>query len=369
MMDTVEIHDPYRLFGLTSAFNPETIQRFELATGGFSVKYGDRLSSLLIVENRAGNRQRELAGAAALSITDANVVLEGKLPREAHGSWLVSGRRTYYDLVASRVTDQAFPRFADVQARVAWDLAPGRTVSIFGLRSRQDAALEIDEDAASGEFNDDTMNDLVSVRLDATLGRTGQSHTIAAYSDSASSFGVNAAFENRSQRSNAPDRESVDIANVIFDRTLALRDLSVRQELSWAHGAHVLETGGELHRLSTKLSLTIQGDRNPAASNGSSQQGGAGLPDALLSTRQITRAGLWLLDRWQPTAAVSVEGGARLDRSGGSIAAARPVISTCRHASPPRTRSLRRRDSAERSAATRRALGTRSWCRVITCST
>ena len=38
MMDGVEIHDPYRLFGLTSAFNPETIQRFELATGGFSVQ-------------------------------------------------------------------------------------------------------------------------------------------------------------------------------------------------------------------------------------------------------------------------------------------------------------------------------------------
>jgi len=49
VMDGVEIHDPYRLFGLTSAFNPETIQHFELATGGFSAKYGDRLSSLLLI--------------------------------------------------------------------------------------------------------------------------------------------------------------------------------------------------------------------------------------------------------------------------------------------------------------------------------
>ena len=57
MMDGVEVHDPYRLFGLTSAFNPETIQRFELATGGFSAKYGDRLSSLLVVENRDGTRR------------------------------------------------------------------------------------------------------------------------------------------------------------------------------------------------------------------------------------------------------------------------------------------------------------------------
>src|SRR5262245_49743084 len=35
VMDGVEIHNPYRLFGLTSAFNPETVERFELTAGGF----------------------------------------------------------------------------------------------------------------------------------------------------------------------------------------------------------------------------------------------------------------------------------------------------------------------------------------------
>ena len=89
VMDGVEIHDPYRLFGLTSAFNPETISRFELATGGFSVKYGDRLSSLLVVENRAGVRREGLNGSAALSITDANIILEGGMPKER----IVAGRR------------------------------------------------------------------------------------------------------------------------------------------------------------------------------------------------------------------------------------------------------------------------------------
>jgi len=99
VMDGVEIHDPYRLFGLTSAFNPEIIQRFDLATGGFSVKHGDRLSSLLLVENRDGTRQRSLAGSAALSITDANIVLEGRLLREANGSWLVTANPpTVFDI-------------------------------------------------------------------------------------------------------------------------------------------------------------------------------------------------------------------------------------------------------------------------------
>ena len=39
------------------------------------------------------------------------------MPKRGMGSWLVTGRRTYYDLVAARVTDQDFPGFADLQAR------------------------------------------------------------------------------------------------------------------------------------------------------------------------------------------------------------------------------------------------------------
>ena len=317
MMDGVEIHDPYRLFGLTSAFNPELIKNFELATGGFSVKYGDRLSSLLVVENREGTRSRALGGSAALSVTDANVVLEGKLPGKADGSWLVSGRRTYYDLVAARITDQDFPQFADLQTKTSWTVAPGRQLSLFALRSRQNAALRIDETNAQGEFNDNTQNDLVSLKFDAAIGGSGQSHTTVAYSNSESNFGVNAAFENKAQRSNVPDDSGgIDTANVVFTRTLALEDVSLRQELSWARGNHVLETGGELHALNTRLSYVISGDRNTSEANGSSQRGGSGLPDLLLSTRDTVRGGLWALDRWQAMPTVSFEGGVRVDRSG-----------------------------------------------------
>jgi len=337
MMDGVEVHDPFRLFGLTSAFNPEIIQRFELATGGFNVKYGDRLSSLLLVENRDGTRAAPLAGSASLSVTDANVVLEGRMPK-ANGSWLVTGRRTYYDLVASRVTDSDFPRFADLQGKGVWELAPGRTLSVFGLRSRQDAALRIDEDDARGEFQDDTNNDLAWARLDTLVGGAFQSHTIVAYSNSRSTLGVDAAFENRSQRSNAPDDEAIGVANVVFDRTLAVRDVSLRQELVRTAGAHVIEAGGELHHLSTDLSFLIRGDRNPVAANGSSVQGGAGLPDALFSSRNAIRAGVWIADRWQPAAAAELEGGVRVDRGGmaGELQVSPRVAATWRL--DPRTR-------------------------------
>ena len=315
MMDGVEVHDPYRLFGLTSAFNPETIQRFELSTGGFSPKYGDRLSSLLTIDNREGDRRRRLGGTASLSITDANLIFEGGLPGENSGSWLLTGRRTYYDLVASRVTDQDFPAFGDVQTKVVKDLSPGHKLTLFGLRSRQNAALDIEDDDVRGEFTDDTQNDLVSVRSDNELGGRGRSHTIVSYSNMRSLFGFDAAFENRGERSNTPDAP-FGIAIVRFNRQLVVRDYAVRQELAWGLGKHVVETGGELHRLTTTLGFVIEGDRNPTVANGSSVEGGAGLPDQLDSSRQSTRGGAWLIDTWQANSRLSVEAGFRVDKGG-----------------------------------------------------
>lgn len=317
VMDGVEIHDPYRLFGLTSAFNPETIQSFELATGGFSAKHGDRLSSLLSIENRDGTRAEPFAGSATLSITDTNIVTEGALPA-GRGSWLVSARRTYYDLVAARITDQDFPAFADVQGKVTWDAGAGRKLSAFALRSRQSAAVTIDEDDARGEFQDDTANDLAWARFDWSLGSRAQSHTIAAYSNTESTFGVDASFENTARRSNAPGEAGFGVANVTFERTLDVRDASVRQELSWSLGNHVVDIGAEAHWLETTLRYQIDGDRNPTAANGSSVQGGAGLPDLLSVISRSTRTGAWLQDAWQIGSRAAVQAGLRLDRPGRS---------------------------------------------------
>ena len=316
MMDGVEVHDPYRLFGLTSAFNPETLERFELAIGGFGAKYGDRLSSLLLVENRDGRAGQGLSGSASLSITDANVVFEGGLPKGARGSWLVTGRRTYYDLVAARLTNQDFPGFADVQARGTWAPSAGTRVTLFSLTSRQNAALAIDNQDARGEFQDDTDNDLAWLRVDASIGTRGQSRTTVAFSDTRSAFGVDASFQNTSQRSNAPDDDAIGTANVVFERGLGVKDVSLRQELVWGLGTHVVESGFEAHQLATSQRFQISGDRNPAAVNGSSVQGGAGLPELLASSRSATRSGAWLQDTWQMAARVSLQGGLRLDHAG-----------------------------------------------------
>ncbi len=318
ILDGVEIHNPYRLFGLTSAFNPELVRSFDLYAGAFSALYGDRLSSLLVVENRAGTRERGFAGSTAASITDANAAFEGRLPGE-RGSWIVAGRRTYYDLVADQIVDADLPSFADLQGRVDWHVRPQTRLTAFALLSREstDASFEGDRPGEQGDFRTDAQNDLAGLELATLLGARTRSRTVASWYVNRDDLGADAQFRNQARRSNAPrDTIGFRLADVAFARELDVRDLALRQELAVTAGRHGVDIGFELHQLRTRTAWRIEGDRNPTQGNGSSVQGGAGLPDQLDSSVDSTRAGAWLQDRLSAGADVTIEAGLRLDWSG-----------------------------------------------------
>jgi len=319
VMDGVEIHDPYRLFGLTSAFNPETVENFEFVAGGFSPKYGDRLSSILLIENRTGTQAKSFAGSFSLALTDANAVVEGKLPGGAKGSWIVSARRTYYDLVANRIVGTTLPAFADVQGKVSWEMRPGQRLSLFVLSSREktDAQFKQDSSASNLGLGNRASNDLVSLSLASTFGARVSSRTIASWYNYKDSLDAAGNIRDEASRSNAPGDEAFGRANVAFTRNLGVRDLSLREEVAIsASPAHLVETGGEVHVLDTLWGWNISGDRNTNEANGSSVQGGVGLPSQLDSRQQSVRAGAWVFDRIQATPRLRVTPGLRVDWNG-----------------------------------------------------
>lgn len=319
LMDGVEIYNPYRLFGLTSAFNPETIQRFELTAGGFSAKYGDRLSSLLVVENRRGDRSSAIAGSVTLGLTDANIVAEGRVPGVATASWLVTGRRTYYDIIAEPIVDTDLPSFGDLQTNLVWEPRAGRRVTVFGLTSRESADARLERDVAGERFGlrSNTSNSVAAISFATALGTKASSATIVSWYRNREIFDVDAGFRNESRRANRPDDDAVPMAAVAFARTLGVRDLALRQELSiTAAPAHIIDTGFEIHGLRTEWSWRIVGDRNPHEANASTMFGGSALPAVLDSNARARRAGAWVTDRWALTPRLQLEPGVRVDWSG-----------------------------------------------------
>lgn len=143
IIDNVEIFNPYRLYGFISMFNPDAVSDITLITGGFPVKYGDRLSAVLDVSNREGTPKKSLTGSLNASITNANLVLEGKNPFNIRGGWMINSRRTYYDLIlepfaknAGLVEEEtAFPNFYDIQAKVTFGPFDGHKINLFGIYS------------------------------------------------------------------------------------------------------------------------------------------------------------------------------------------------------------------------------------------
>ena len=149
IMDDIEIFNPYRLYGVISMFNPDVVSSVNLITGGFPAKYGDRLSAVLDVTNREGTTKKNLKGSLNASIIDANLVLEGKNPFDLNGSWIISSRRTYYDLIVepfvknAGLVDQnvSFPNFYDVQSKLVIGPFNGNKILFNGIFSRDGVDL------------------------------------------------------------------------------------------------------------------------------------------------------------------------------------------------------------------------------------
>ena len=319
ILDGIEVHNPYRLFGLTSAFNPETIDHFELTAGGFSAKYGDRLSSLLIVENRTGNNDKLFSGSTSASTTDANIILEGALPWGQSNSWLLTARRTYYDLIAERIVNQNLPSFRDLQAKVNFGIGKSGTLSIFSLHSREDADLGFDSKETPEQFADlvsNTGNDLIAATYDVTFSSMANSRTILSWSRNRDFIDFNGRLENRSKRTNTEDNEAFGFSNIIFKQSLSIEDFSVRQDFSFfTNRSYWFETGFEFHHLKTALHLEAPGDRNNLAANSSSNRGGESLPESFDSALPANRFGAWLTHRMKLSNSWTIEPGVRFDWS------------------------------------------------------
>jgi outer membrane receptor for ferrienterochelin and colicin len=328
VMDGFEIHNPYRLFGLVSGINPETVDRFELFAGAFSARYGDRLSSLLVVDTRDGSLTRKIQGSGNVSMTDANVVLEGRLPGGRRGSWLVTGRRTYYDLVADHITSdvQKFPGFTDAQLKVAWEPSPRHKLTVHGLFSRENtnaSVTENDSTNASPELGSaiaKTRTALFAAALDSSLGARAHLRTAAAISQLKDAFNIdtNGCIDTRT--SNSPGNSLPCLEPLDVGHDVRVGDVNLREELTIRAGARqLLNTGVELHALRSRLNLASAGDDFPAISlPGLGMLGVGQLPwheqsQPLASTVDGSRAGAWMEDRIQLTPSVSFIPGVRID--------------------------------------------------------
>jgi len=105
-LNGITIYNPFHALGLFSVIDPEMINSVEFYKGGFSAEYGSRISSVLSIITKDGNRNR-YSGTASMSFLTSKVLLEGPIPG---GSFMATGRKSYSDFILKKfLNDQSIP--------------------------------------------------------------------------------------------------------------------------------------------------------------------------------------------------------------------------------------------------------------------
>ncbi len=127
LLDGITVYNPSHLGGVFSNFIVDAVKDAELIKGGYNAEYGGRLSAVLNVTSREGNRNK-FDAKLNISILSAQATLEGPIP---NGAWLVAGRRTYFDKILEK-TDLNVPPyyFYDLQGHIFTDLTEKDRISI-----------------------------------------------------------------------------------------------------------------------------------------------------------------------------------------------------------------------------------------------
>ncbi len=97
IMDGVPVYNVSHVLGLFSVFNADAIKNVDVIKGGFPARYGGRLSSVVEMNMKDGNKNG-IHGAGSIGLISSKAMIEG--PIGDRFTFVVSGRRMYWDILA-----------------------------------------------------------------------------------------------------------------------------------------------------------------------------------------------------------------------------------------------------------------------------
>lgn len=142
LLDGLTIYNPFHSIGLFSVFETDIIRNTEIYTGGFGAEYGNRISSVIDITTRDGNKKR-YGGKVAASTFGAELLLEGPIRKQKEdgsgsSSFLLSGRHSYLDQTSkifyNYVDTAGLPfTYTDLYGKISLNAANGSKVNFYGF--------------------------------------------------------------------------------------------------------------------------------------------------------------------------------------------------------------------------------------------
>ncbi len=142
LLDGMIVYNPFHSIGLYSIFETDIILNANIYTGGFGAEYGGRLSSVMDIVTRDGNKKRQ-SGKIGFNTFGANLILEGPIKKETATSqstitYLLSAKNSYLSKT-SPVLYSYIPGglpfdFTDLYGKLSINSGSGSKINFFGFR-------------------------------------------------------------------------------------------------------------------------------------------------------------------------------------------------------------------------------------------
>jgi len=142
LLDGMVIYNPFHSIGLFSVFETDIIRTADVFTGGFGAEHGGRISSVMDIVTRDGNRTR-LAGKAGINTFGANLILEGPLGKKndnnmSSSSFILTAKQSYLKqsskIFYNYIDTAGLPfNFTDIYGKMSFTATNGSKLNIFGF--------------------------------------------------------------------------------------------------------------------------------------------------------------------------------------------------------------------------------------------
>jgi len=183
LLDGMTIYNPFHSIGFFSVFETDIIKTVDVLTGGFNAEYGGRISAIVDLKTREGNKTR-YSGQVAANPFQGKLLFEGPLKKFEEGggsaSFILTAKKSYIDKTSPFLYDYAINSnlyqppandttaagltadelpfsFTDLYGKLSFASANGSKLNLFGFNFQDKVdyvgLTELSWDAVGGGTN------------------------------------------------------------------------------------------------------------------------------------------------------------------------------------------------------------------------
>ncbi len=227
LLDGVELLEPFHLSDYQAGYSSidhRTVDSIDIYTGGFPVRYGNRMSG--VIDVKTNREELPFNTEIGWSNLSAFINSRGQGDGDKQLGWLISARRGDLEeltqFIDSLATD---PRFSDATASVNFMLNDAMELTLGGLVTKDNISFSDDEERASSRIDNNYLWSRLNIRHSKKL----QSSLVFSY----------AGIDREKLQNSFEEEGKGGFVNYNQD----VRQLSMRNDYSYAFGRHFLEFG------------------------------------------------------------------------------------------------------------------------------